>query len=163
MPLRPQLPKGHVDGLAEKLGNDPTCRKRILDSGTLLVWPSPKTTGLATSKSLRLNVDLMIVVGSVLCPQSSTPLSLVVGPPKKEARIGSSPKLGFRPNIDPYTDPYYREPNGTLTWGKYKQSVAHPDGLDNYLPPQVSQNSLSNNLAQPPQPQSYKLFHGSCR
>ena len=75
-----------MDGLCNRLANDPVCRSLILEQGTLLKWPSPKHTGVVGVKSLRMNADLMIAVGSVLCPQSSTPLGLVVRPIKKEAR-----------------------------------------------------------------------------
>ena len=78
MPKRPPLPKGHVDGLAKRLADDCECRDRILGNQTLLKWVSPQFTGVVGPRSLRLNVDLMIAVGSILCPQSSTPLALTL-------------------------------------------------------------------------------------
>ena len=85
MPKNPPLPKGHIDGLAKRIADDRECRDRILGNRTLLKWVSPQFTGVVGSTSLRLNVDLMLVVGSILCPQSSTPLALTVGPIKKQA------------------------------------------------------------------------------
>ena len=81
------MPKGHVDGLAIALANEPACRARLLDSGTLLQWKSPQTTGVVGNKNLRLNVDLMLVVGQILCPQSSASLGLNVGPIKAQAGL----------------------------------------------------------------------------
>ncbi|CAE7200042.1 unnamed protein product [Symbiodinium sp. CCMP2456] len=81
-----KFPKGHVDGLSDRLANDPVLRSLILNQGTLLKWSCPKLTGVVGVKSLRMNADLMIAVGSVLCPQSSTPLGLVVGPIKKQVK-----------------------------------------------------------------------------
>ena len=90
MPRTKALPKAeHLDGLAKRLGDDTDCRHRILETGTLLRWPCPKRTGVIGSTSLRLNVDLMIAVGSIVCPQSSSQLGLVVGPIKDEACFGA--------------------------------------------------------------------------
>ena len=80
-----RYPKGHVDGLAEALGNAKVPRERILNTGTLLQWPSPKTVGVIGSKALRKNKCVMLAVASVLCPQSKERLGLTVQPLKKEA------------------------------------------------------------------------------
>ena len=82
---RYSLPKGHLDGLADALANNKECRQRMLESQTLLRWPSPKHTGKITQKALRMNVDVLLVVGSILCPQSPSQIAVNVGPPKKEA------------------------------------------------------------------------------
>ena len=57
----------------------------MLESQTLLRWPSPKHTGKITQKALRMIVDVLLVVGSILCPQSPSQIAVNVGPPKKEA------------------------------------------------------------------------------
>jgi len=83
---RYSLPKGHLDGLADALANNKECRERMLQGHTLLRWPSPKQTGKVTQKALKMNVDVLLVVGSILCPQSPTQIAVNVGPPKKEVR-----------------------------------------------------------------------------
>ena len=87
---RTVFPKGHCDDLAVAFDDHRVCRKRILETKTLLCWPSPKQTGVVTQKALRLNADVMLVVGSILCPQSSTQLSLPVAPVKKQAALVGS-------------------------------------------------------------------------
>ena len=89
-PKRTVFPKGHCNDLADAFANHKMCRQRILDTKTLLCWPSAKQTGCITQKSLRLNADVMLVVGSILCPQSSGQLSLPVAPVKKQAAVGGS-------------------------------------------------------------------------
>ena len=92
------VPKGHVNGLARCLANDESCRTRLLETGTLLKWPSPKMTGVINMKALRMNADLMLAVGSVLGPQSSSVLGLLVKPLKQEA-WGSSMYSGLLNSI----------------------------------------------------------------
>ena len=87
MPKGPKTVKkqGPLTGLAQALGNCEHTRNLILETQTLLKWPSPQKTGVVNAKALRMNVDLMIAVGSNICPGSEVPLALYVGPIKCEA------------------------------------------------------------------------------
>ena len=80
-------PKGHVKGLAVALANNEICRGQILGNHTLLRWPNPKTTGVISHKSSVLNKAVMMCVAEILCPQTTSPLGLKVGPLKAEARL----------------------------------------------------------------------------
>ena len=83
-PSQSKVPKGHVNGLA-KVGDVQFLRELLLKTGTLLRWPSPKTTGVISMAALRLNKTLMRTVALILGPQSSTALGLYVTPVKIEA------------------------------------------------------------------------------
>ena len=83
---KPPLPKGHADGLALALANNQFCRELILQTGSLLRWPTPKSTGVISSASLRMNKAVMFTVASILGPQSDTAIGINVPPPKVQAR-----------------------------------------------------------------------------
>ena len=59
-----------LEGLAEALANHETFRSKILTTDSLISWPSPKLQGICKNKDAqRLNMDLLMLVGDLWCPQ----------------------------------------------------------------------------------------------
>ena len=75
----------NLHGLAKMVANDEVLRKRMLSSGTLFVWPSPKTTGIVNLESVAMNVRLMNMVIEIWCPQSKKMKTLFIDHVREEA------------------------------------------------------------------------------
>ena len=99
--VRTEKFKGPLTGLAKALANKQCTRELLLETKRLVVWPAPEKTGIINATSLRMNVDLMIAVGSIICEKSETPAGLYVGPIKDEA-WGVKDSLTFAINLCQY-------------------------------------------------------------
>lgn len=75
-----------LEGFAAKIANSPLLRQRLLDGKNLLAWPKPELVGVANAASLALNVEVMMILGDIWCPQWTGPISTPVKLQKEQAK-----------------------------------------------------------------------------
>lgn len=81
-----------LEGLAEALANHGAFRSKILTDDSLISWPSAKLKGVCKNKDAqRLNMDLLMLVGDLWCPQWTSATMIPLCQAKDEALIVLKP------------------------------------------------------------------------
>lgn len=74
-----------LQGLGKIFENDEKLRALLLNSDSLIAWPSPKLVGVVSNKdSLRMNYHLLTVVADHWCPQWCSPAMIPIDEIKAE-------------------------------------------------------------------------------
>lgn len=77
-----------LDGLANKLANDPALRKQILENDSLTSWPDVDLIGVCQNvNAQRMNSHLLKVIADHWCPQWESPVMIPVDEAKNEAGV----------------------------------------------------------------------------
>ena len=74
-----------LDGLDKAIANCPLARERLLHTGRLLAWPSPKTIGVISGDALRMNTQVMKLLADVWCPHWEGPAMVPIDMVKDQA------------------------------------------------------------------------------
>ena len=81
-----------LEGLAEALANHDAFRSKILTDDSLISWQSAKLKGVCKNKDAqRLNMDLLMLVGDLWCPQWTSATMIPLCQAKDEALIVLKP------------------------------------------------------------------------
>jgi len=76
-----------LKGFAESIANHPGLRHKLLEGKPLLSWQSPELVGVVNLKSLGLNIEVMMLLADVWCPQWTGPITTPVGLQKQQAEL----------------------------------------------------------------------------
>ena len=77
-----------LEGLAEALANHDAFRSKILTDDSLISWPSAKLKGVVKNKDAqRMNMDLLMLVGDLWCPQWTAATMIPLDQAKNEALL----------------------------------------------------------------------------